>query len=236
VALIDANPFADVNVLQFAAEELSKVIGLDYPGRIFLAGGAFKTLLHGIAPRDLDIWAPSAHDREQLVAWLRSRALAPPRRSRFADIFRVADRDVEVPDQTDQACLENLLARFDLGLSAIGVELDRGKLRCVVNPLARESIRCEEILLLKPLVNWRHCLGTLARARRYACELHFEFPKSEEAVIWEMFDSQDVEMQRGMLERYKATPLCGWNVLEDVTHRLRCAADERLQYFNFLNV
>lgn len=47
-------------IVAFAGRELRAVLGQDFDGRVFLAGGAFKTLLTGRPPRDLDIWGATA--------------------------------------------------------------------------------------------------------------------------------------------------------------------------------
>lgn len=70
------------------------------------------------------------------------------------------------------------------------------------SPLAGESVRRREVLLLKPLANWRHCLSTLDRMYRYATELGFDVPSAEEDHIWDVFRAQSPEMQRGMIGRY----------------------------------
>ena len=80
-----------------------------------------------------------------------------------------------------------------------------------------------EVLLLKPLVNWRHCLSTLARSRRYAADLGYSVPPEEEAEVWRTFDAQDAEMQRGMIERYERAAMQGWNVGEEAVARMRTA-------------
>lgn len=210
---------ADGEVTAFARHELLAVLGEGFGGRVFLAGGAFKTLLTGRPPRDLDIWGATDRDRADLVERLEARGSRVDRHP-FGDVFQVADREIEVPDKTEPPTLEERLARFDLALSAVGAEWDSGHLRAVVHPLARESVDRRSVFLLKPLVNWRHCLSTLARARRYAAELDFSLPAEEEAAVWEVFDAQDGEMQRGMIARYELAAMSGWGVLEEATRRM----------------
>lgn len=126
-----------------------------------------------------------------------------------------------MPDRAEPDALEERLARFDLALSAVGVEWNRGAVRAVVHPVARESVARREVLLLRPLVNWRHCLSTLARARRYAEELGFDVSAEEEQLIWRTFDEQDFEMRSGMIDRYRLAASPGWGVLEEAERRLR---------------
>ncbi|MCB9686071.1 MAG: histidine phosphatase family protein [Alphaproteobacteria bacterium] len=63
----------EADVLGLARREVAATVGPDCPARFFLAGGAFKTLLTGRPPRDLDLWAPSAEDRAILESTLLAR-------------------------------------------------------------------------------------------------------------------------------------------------------------------
>ncbi|MES2644735.1 MAG: hypothetical protein V4850_34925 [Myxococcota bacterium] len=221
MALTDPHPLAEPRVLAFAEAELTATIGLDLPGRVFLAGGVFKTLLHGRPPRDLDLWSPTPDDRTALVQRLLDRGALRGNRHAYADVFFLAGREIEVPDHAEPPTLEGRLGRFDLALSAVGVELEGGRLRAVVHPLACTSVDRREVLLLQPLVNGKHALGTLARAHRYAQELGWTFPLEEESVIWGLFDGQPVEEQERMIERYRKTAVRGWGVVEEAEGRLR---------------
>lgn len=51
-----------MDVIEFARREVARTVGLGSGARFFLAGGAFKSLLTGRPPRDLDLWAPSVED------------------------------------------------------------------------------------------------------------------------------------------------------------------------------
>jgi broad specificity phosphatase PhoE len=167
----------DLDVLELARREVTAVVGPNLDARFFLAGGAFKTLLTGAPPRDLDLWAASPDDRTALLTALLARGARPLEPRPYCDAFELHDRVVEVPHKAEPTTLEELLARFDLGLSAVGVEhRPGGYWRTVVHPLAHRSVARREVLLLKPLVNWRHALATLVRLRRYAAELGFVVP------------------------------------------------------------
>jgi hypothetical protein len=206
-------------VLMFAATELEATVGLDFEGRVYLAGGAYKTLLHGRPPRDLDLWSPTPEDRSLLLARLEDRGAARLERHPYADVFSLAGRELEVPDRADTPTLESRLDRFDIALSAVGVELSNGRLRAVVHPRAHASVARRHVLLLSPLVNWRHALGTLTRARRYAEELGWTVPAEEEDLVWSIFDAQSADEQQRMFERYQRTALPGWGVLEEASLR-----------------
>ena len=115
-------PLDDRDVVDFAKRQLAQVVGLDYPGRLFLAGGAFKSLLTGKPAKDLDVWAPSANDRELLIGHLLERGAERLPPTDLGDQFCIAGIEVDVPRRIEPDSLEDRLARFDLTLSAIGVE------------------------------------------------------------------------------------------------------------------
>jgi hypothetical protein len=178
--------------------------------------------LTGRPPRDLDLWAPSSQDREQLVAALLERGARRLDERPFAEAFDICDRVVEVPRQVEPATLEARLARFDIALSAVGAEhLPGGAFRAYVDPSALASVERQEVLLLKPLVNWKYALATPERIRRYGVELGFAVPAGEEAEIWRVFDSQSPEMRQGMLERLERACSGGSGVREEASRRLR---------------
>jgi hypothetical protein len=212
----------DRDVLEFARREITWTVGADCPATFFLAGGAFKTLLSGRPPKDLDLWAPSPDDRAALISFLVDRGARRLEPRQFAEAFEINERIVEVPFRTDPATLEGRLSRSDIALAAVGVERRPGdEWRVLVHPLARESARRREVLLLKPLANWKHALTTLERARRYAAELGFVVPAEEEAEVWRVFDSQSAEMRRGMIERHRRSSRGGFQVAEEVARRCR---------------
>jgi broad specificity phosphatase PhoE len=211
---------AEDDVAEFARREIAATVGLDSGARFFLAGGAFKSLLTGRPPRDLDLWAPSEHDRDLLVAALRDQGARPAGERPFADAFEVAGRVVEVPYKTEPDTLSERLARFDIGLSAVGVEhRPNGEWSVMVHPLALESVRRREVRPLKPLVNWKYALTTLERMRRYAEELCFSVPADEEAEVWRVFEAQDAELRAELIERYQRTGAGGFDIMEEVACR-----------------
>ncbi|TVT60776.1 MAG: histidine phosphatase family protein [Azoarcus sp. PHD] len=210
------------DVLEFARREIAATVGFDTGARFFLAGGAFKSLLTGRPPRDLDLWATSEHDRALLIDALRAcgARIAGPRM--FADAFEVAGRVVEIPHKTEPDTLAERLARFDIGLSAVGVEhRPDGEWSVMVHPIALESAVRREVRLLKPLVNWKYALATLERMRRYAVELGFSVPREEEAEVWRVFEAQDAELRAALIERYRRTGAGGFGIMEEVACRFQ---------------
>jgi len=211
------------DVIEFARRELATTVGFDSGARFFLAGGAFKTLLTGRPPRDLDLWAPSDTDRKRLIAALLKQGAQrlPPRP--FTDAFEAGDRIIEVAHKTQPSVLVDRLKQFDIALSAIGVEHSLrgqdGQWVTEIHPLARVSAERRQVLLLKPLVNRNFALATLERARRYAAELGFQLPSAEEAEVWQLFNQRTPEGRQGMLERFKRVSRGGFSVLEEAQDR-----------------
>jgi hypothetical protein len=80
---------------------------------------------------------------------LRTRGASPLKPGPFADAFAVADRVVEVPHKTDPPTLAGQLESTDIALSAVGVEFGPpGRCSALIHPLAVESVRRREVLLL----------------------------------------------------------------------------------------
>ena len=77
------------HVIEFARREMATTVGLATGARFFLAGGAFKSLLTGLPPRDLDLWAPSERDRQRVLDALCTRGARPCAPRRFADALEL---------------------------------------------------------------------------------------------------------------------------------------------------
>lgn len=192
------------DVLALARREINAVIDERIDAKFFLAGGAFKSLLTGRRARDLDLWAASEDNRTRLIVGLRKRGATLVETRPYSEVFSLGDRIVDVPQNCSAESLEERLARFDIGLSAIGVEhAPGGELRASINPIARESVERREVLFCKPLVNKRHALTSLMRLRRYGHELGFTVPASEEDAVWDVFDAQDDDEKRTMIDRLR---------------------------------
>ena len=105
------------------------------------------------------------------------------------------------------------------GHAATAVTGPDGRWQARIHPLAIESLRRREVLLLKPLVNWKYALATLERMRRYADELGWAIPPDEEAEVWRTFEAQSPETRAGMVDRYRRTGHGGFGVSEEVACR-----------------
>jgi len=207
----------EFEIMRYAEKEIAAILGKGAVNvRFFIAGGAYKSLLTGKPPRDIDIWAPSAADREELVFSLKQRNAVALEQKAFSDVYKINERVVEIAHKTRYPSLEERVNKFDVALSAIGVEhIPGGDLRGFIHSLAKKSVRQRKILLLKPLVNWKYALATLSRMRRYANELGFSSPPEEEAEIWQIFKSQSYEMRLEMIARHKNVVIEDYGVAEE---------------------
>ncbi|HEX8673454.1 MAG TPA: hypothetical protein VF710_16275 [Longimicrobium sp.] len=208
-------------LVRFARSCLAPVLGDEPAGWFYLAGGAFKTLLHRRPPRDLDLWPATRSDGELLVSQLLRRGAKAVRDNPpYQTAFTLAGRLIEVAHDTSAASLKDRLGQFDLALSAIGVEHRDGVWRGAIHPQAIESVRRREVLLLTPLVNWKYALATLERVRRYAAELAFRVPGEAEQAIWEVFADQSPEQQHAMIARYLRVSVGDERILEEARRRM----------------
>jgi hypothetical protein len=214
-------PMDEAALVRFARSRLAPVLGEEPAGSFFLAGGAFKSLLHGRPPRDLDVWPATLADRELLAAQLVRRG-AQPRRDNppYQTSYTQAGQLIELAYDASAAHLEDRLRRCDLALSAIGVEHRHGTWRASIHPLAIESIRRREVLLLMPLVNWKYALATLERMHRYAAELRFGISAEGEATIWGVFSAQCRQEQRAMIARYLRVSSGDQRILDEARFRM----------------
>ncbi len=194
------------DLIAFARREIAATIGLDCPARFFLAGGAFKTLLHGRAPADLDLFCPSPEDRAAVEARLTERGALRLPPQPYTQAFELNGRRVELPLHTAPATLEARLARFDLSLSAVGVEhLPCDAWRPLIHPEALESVATRRLWLLDGDRSWAHSLSSLERLRRYAKELDYGVREGEEERIWAHYEAQAPAVQAEMAARFFAT-------------------------------
>ncbi len=208
------------DVVSFARREVAATVGLDCPARFFLAGGAFKTLITGRPPRDLDLWAPSPEDRAVIESRLLERGARPLPPRPYTQAFRIGERLIELPLNTEPSILEERLARFDLALSAIGAEhRPEDRWRAVIHPLAQASLDRRQVLLLDELPNWKHSLASLERMRRYAAELGFDAPAAEQERLWRIFAEQPPDIRRGMVERFETVARHDQGVAEELAVR-----------------
>jgi hypothetical protein len=196
--------FASRLVLQFGRTWLDRFLPPRTQGRIFLVGGAYKSLRHGRPPRDLDLFCADARSRQELLASLRMKGASsiadnPP----YQETLCLDELRIDVAYDTTQSTLEARIGCTDIALSAVGCERGPDGDRALVHPLAKESTARRQILLLTPLVNWKYALYTLERMHRYAQELDFVVPEEQEEYVWRLFLAQSSHERDSMIRRYE---------------------------------
>jgi hypothetical protein len=201
---MSADALSPERVLAHGRGWVQRLLGGGHAAPVFLVGGVFKMLLHGRPPRDLDLWAPDEAARGLLVdALLRRGAKRVLENPPYQDVFTLGGLRIDVAHDTRHPALETLLGNCDLALSAVGYAHAPEGEHCFIHPLAVESANQRSVLLLRPLVNWKYALYTLERMHRYGQELGYAVWEEEEALVWDTFTAQPVELQRGMIARYQ---------------------------------
>lgn len=196
--------FDESSVLSLGTRWLDRLLPPRPGFRVFLIGGAYKSLIHGRLPRDLDLFAADPDSRRQLVVALRARGARTVRDNPpYQELLSIDEILIEVAYDTEESLLAGRLSRCDLAPSAVGCERGPDGDRALVHSLAHESIASRQVLLLKPLLNWKYALYTLERMYRYAQELSFVVPPQEESYIWSLYASQPVAERIKMIQRYE---------------------------------
>jgi hypothetical protein len=110
------SPLTAERVIEKGREWLIELLGPSFPGPVHLAGGAYKTLIHGRPPRDIDLWAPTTCDQARIIGALLARGARlrgdnPP----YQRVFERRSLVVEVAYSTSATSLEARLAGLGHG-------------------------------------------------------------------------------------------------------------------------
>lgn len=212
--------FDEPELIDFARIEVGLTIGFNCNAHFFVAGGAFKTLISGKPARDLDVWAASEIDRQLIVEALLAQGAKRLEENQYHEKFVCRNRVVDVPKSVNCDSLDALFERFDIALSAVGVEFNhRQAIAAHVHSSLSESLLKREIKLLHPLRNPKYVLTTLERMFRYGSELNFSISESDINFIWNFFESQETTMRQGMIERFLRTSIEPSRILEELKRR-----------------
>ncbi len=174
--------------------------------RFVIAGGAFKTLITGKLPRDIDIWPYLPEDRTLMIGSLLKGRGFLHRNGPFTETFSLRSFDVEINKKTVGRDVGDILERFDIGLSAVGIEFipsgdgETGEYRLMIRPEFWENLNNKELSFIKPLKNWPFAFTCLERIRRQNRELGFKLPPAEEDYIFNLFLDKTPEERQLMLE------------------------------------
>lgn len=140
----------------------------------YVAGGMYKALLTGRLDSDIDIWAKSESDHKTLIDALLGVGAKEDSKQQYCRVFKHNGHTIEIAEHWNAKSLSELLGKFDISLSGIGVQVDSdGSFQCLIRKEFFESQQAQEVRLLFPLAKPKYLLTTLERMERYAVELGY---------------------------------------------------------------
>ncbi len=190
-------------VAAFGRRWLDRLFGEAPDLTVAFAGGAFRQLVDGRPPRDIDLWFPGPEQLHAACALLQRRGASierdnPPYQIRFL----VEGTPVELVYNVHPGNLDELFSSFDLGPSMMGVWRRGGVDLVQVHPLATRSIEERCVLVNRGFSNGKYALICLERLERYAEELGFAVSEADRRWLWSIFDGATPDEQARMVERF----------------------------------
>jgi hypothetical protein len=190
-------------VLDFGRGWLERLFGVESRLPVAFAGGAFRSLVSDLPPRDIDLWFPSAEALGDARAALEACGARlerdnPPYQVRYL----VEGTPVELVYNVHPPDLDALLGTFDLGPCMMGVARRAGAWSARVHPLAARSFAEGRVLVHREIGNWKYALTSLERLERYAEELSMAVDDADRRWLWALFDGAVPDEQARMVARY----------------------------------
>jgi hypothetical protein len=207
-------PLARRSVADFARQELNLILPNKFGGRFFLAGGAFKSLIHGESPHDLDLWPASESDRILLLAALEEQGCTKVEDGPFNSklVHNRSRRKVEVTIKCFSTMM-SCISQFDLNLSCIACEYNGGEVvDTYVTQGAIDDVLLSEITVVTELFRHEYNLQTIGRIDRYAGELGFSVADSARVEMWQIYQDATVTERTKLLinARMSESDLAQW--------------------------
>lgn len=189
-----------------------------------LAGGAFKTLLTGKFPNDVDIWPSSNEEREKILQTLLKRGAIPLQQNHYCETFQYHNLKIEIAFK-NKTNLQQVVKNFDIPLACVGFQWNpqTNNGNTFLHPTALEDIQKKQIQLFLPPPNPSYILSSLERIQRYQKELNklqFTILPQTEQNAWQYFEKQSPQMQQKMLDRYLRTSR-NLSLLPTIRNKLR---------------
>ncbi len=171
---------------------------------VLLAGGWYAHVAAGSRPRDIDLFCQDAEHLDRVAARLRERGATdvedrPPFYRRLAWNGQPIDLAYNVWCRS----LDEVFARFDLGLSMVGVRWYEGTAVAQVAPLALASADVGVVFVNLECPNTAYALVTIERAHRYADRLALETDQAGLEWLWSRFERAPAQEGQKMIERYR---------------------------------
>lgn len=176
-------------VQSFAEKQLKIILRDGFQGRCFLAGGCFKSLIHGKEPNDLDLWPASSEDRILLLKSLQSQGSVVVEDGPFNTVVKHPSLSFHL--EITYKCppsLEECVADFDIELSCVAAEYFNGSVVGVyIHPGVADCIALQEIRTVSRLCPMKYSLRTLGRLEKYGRELGFGVCEQSRRRVWNIY-------------------------------------------------
>lgn len=188
----------------FAKEHLTKLLPNGFQGRFFLAGGCFKSLIHGKAPNDLDLWPASLNDRRLLLESLICQgSVVIEEHGQFHTVLKnpALPFRIEVTRKCPPS-KEECVADFDIELACVAAEYSNGTVveDVYIHAGIAECIECQEIRAVSRLLAMTFSLRTLERLDRYGTELGFHVCDKSRNRVWDSYTAASEERRTELLD------------------------------------
>lgn len=212
----------ETQILAFGSFWLDRLFGRDQGGPVALAGGAFRSVVHGGPVRDLDLWFPDPEGlaRARLCLLQQGAGLVADRPP-YQCILEVRETPVDLVYNVHPTDLHALFASFDLGPAMMGVWRQEGVTTALIHPLARASYEARTVRVNRDYTNQKYVLVTLVRLARYAREMGFAEEEADRGWLWSVFDGASEDEQQRMVDRFRRVGLLPDAVLAEALRRQR---------------
>ena len=194
-------PITIDSVRCFAVKHLGRLLPGGFRGRFFLAGGCFKSLIHGKEPNDLDLWPASPEDRALLLDSLLSQGSVVVANTQFNTILKnpAFPFRVEVTIKCPSS-IEESVADFDIQLACVAAEYSNGSVEGVyIHAGVADCIFHREVRAVTRLLPMRYSLRTLERLDRYGKELGFSVCQQSRRRVWDIYTAASEEERNDLL-------------------------------------
>ena len=184
---------------------LSHFIINDYKGHFFIAGGLFKIILNSrLVPNDVDIFFPSEYEENKFKTYILNNGTF------------IIDNGYSINVQLDEYIFEcinfketkaktliELLKKFDIGISGIGIEYVNKKINVEILPEALQSIQKKTINIIQDNIKNHNILTTIERCNKYQADTGLIFDTELRNILIEIFYSHDELTQKKMFILFK---------------------------------
>ena len=189
-------------VRNFATTQVQRLLPNGFGGKFFLAGGCYKSLIHGKAPNDLDLWPASLEDRVSLIESLVSQGSVVVTDGPFNTVLKnsVYPIRVEVTRKCPPSAKESV-ADFDIQLACVSAEYSNRTIRDVyIHPGIPDCIKFQKVVAVSRLTPMRYTLLSLQRLERYGKELGYRVCEQSIRQVWDIYTAASKEERKDLLK------------------------------------